>query len=227
MEGIVKIALMAATTLAVAATPANAASKYKLDAQQNQVVELSNLSDGAGCLPYRPTDRLVGKVVKRHGPAEMPLWITGVTVESVDGLLMSVNINIKQAMADLSIEDGTWVYGGINTLLEVGKKVHIEFYRCGAAGEVPVIHSIRRAAKATTLEKDMMVASTLFAIGIVCIPDDRDSIQEADQLLTEWIHRVGKLAEEMFTRESKKRQAEVKSIGTHAWCQAHLGKGRM
>jgi hypothetical protein len=44
-----------------------------------------------------PTDRLLGKVIKHHGPAEMPLWITGVTVESVDGLPMFVNVNINQA----------------------------------------------------------------------------------------------------------------------------------
>jgi hypothetical protein len=125
---------------------ANAASKptptYKLDARQNQVLELANLSDGTDCHP----DRLFGKVVKRHYDEDRATKITGVTIQYSHGSREFLNINEHspddEGMDMLKLG---WIYSGLDTLLKVGKKVRIGYYRCGAAGRTLFVHSIRPA----------------------------------------------------------------------------------
>jgi hypothetical protein len=125
---------------------ANAASKptptYKLDARQKQVLELANLSDGTDCHP----DRLVGKVIKRHHDEDRATKITGVTIQYSHGSREFLNID-EYSLDDegMSMAMLNLIYDGLDTLLKVGKKVRIGFYRCGAAGRTLFVHSIRPA----------------------------------------------------------------------------------
>jgi len=134
-------ALIITLAMLLASTAVYAQSKpaYKLDARQTQVLSLSNLTDGQVCFP----ERMVGKVVKRQYDDEQATTITGVTIEHRDG--SRDFLNIDKLSDDVEMFDRRWIYDGLEKLLKVGRKVSLGVHRCGAAGRVLFINSIRPA----------------------------------------------------------------------------------
>jgi hypothetical protein len=140
---------LAALILILAYLPASAFTqdalkpKYKLDAGQRRVVELSNLSQQDDCHPAR----LVGKVVKRKFDDRVGTVVTGVTIEQSDGTRSFANIAVAENenwALDIGRANAAWIVQGLQTLLKEGNRVSLGVYACGAAGRVLVVHSVRR-----------------------------------------------------------------------------------
>jgi hypothetical protein len=117
--------------------------KYKLDADQKRVVELSNLSPQDDCHPAR----LAGRVVKRNFDDKVGTIVTGVTIEHSDGTRNFANVAIAENenwALDIGRVNAAWIAQGLQTLLKVGNRVSLGVYACGAAGRVLVVHSVRQ-----------------------------------------------------------------------------------
>jgi hypothetical protein len=138
----VVVSLYLLLCLPLVASAASTTPTYKLDTRGKQVVELSNLTDGTECHP----DRLVGKVVKRHYDEDRATKINGVTIQYANGSREFLNIDEYSILDEgMSMTLLDLIYEGLDTLLKVGNKVRIGFYRCGAAGRTLFVHSIRPA----------------------------------------------------------------------------------
>jgi hypothetical protein len=127
-----------AVTISVAATGiANAEPAYQLDAAQENVVSLTNLAtEGFAC--NRAT--LNGKVVYREFERGTNLKILVIEEPSGD----RTNVNVTIDTSGLPMVDLGYIVQGLQRISKEGTEVEVGVLRCGAAGRVLWLDSIRR-----------------------------------------------------------------------------------
>jgi len=115
--------------------PIVATEHYK--ASGGRVVEVFKLSSECG--PGAGLDAMSGKVAQTNFASD-DVTINGVVLEQPDGERSYINVEIP---SDISISEVKMVLQGLHSILREGQTVSCKMRRCGAAGRVMVLESVK------------------------------------------------------------------------------------
>ena len=117
-------------------------ARYRLDAANKRVLELSNLSPERGDRPTCHPDRFEGYVAKLNFDTDVGVIPVSVTIKEATGERTLVNVDTGALDQDGMVVK-EWVVLGLQTLLREGQRVSLGVKLCGAAGRVIMLDSVR------------------------------------------------------------------------------------
>lgn len=132
------IAVAVTAMMLGASAPGVAETRYKLNRQQTEAIELSNLSPEGMCVPGELSGRVIA--VQYNRQKTLPLDFT---VEMAGGDRVVVNVD-THAFADASRLAQGWVGQGLIRMVRKGNRLRMGVKFCGAAGRVIMLDRIRR-----------------------------------------------------------------------------------